>query len=190
MSNVSTKGEKSTDENRSRRRKGKAGKKDSSGSESALKKTMISSPDKANEFLHLTADHREPITHPSYKLGDVAKDEDMIIFPTKSRSTSRRARRRRVQDSSQSTSSADEEQDRLNESKFIASVKELHHLDAAFIRRSNGRWTYALVANIDDKGIIFVVDKKGSTKTLTSDTSKWKNTVRRIKVLAHGRASK
>ena len=173
----------------SRRRKGKGRKNGSLETGSALKKTMISSPEKATEFLHLRANHREPITHPNYKLGDLARDEDMIMFPTKSRSISRRRRRMRVQDSNQSTSSADEEQDRINESKFIASVKELHHLDAAFIRRSNGRWTYAIVANIDDKGIVFVVDKTGSTKTLPNNTRKWKDTVRRIKVLAHGKVS-
>ncbi len=180
-SNMSTNGEKNTD-GKSRGRKEKGRKNGSLETESALKKTMISSPEKATEFLHLRANHREPITHPNYKLGDLARDEDMIMFPTKSRSRS-------IQDSNQSTSSADEEQDRINERKFIASVKELHHLDAAFIRRSNGRWTYAIVANIDDKGIVFVVDKTGSTKILPNNTRKWKDTVRRIKVLAHVKVS-
>ena len=54
-------------------------------------------------------------------------------------------------------------------------------MDAAFIRRSDGRWTYALVADGDDKGIRFVVNKQGATKVLTKEM--WNRNVRRIKVL-------
>ena len=130
--------------------------------------------------VNLKATHREPITHPRYELGDVAKEDDMIIFPKSSRSRSGRRRRRRDQDSSE-TSSIEEERDRRNQIKVFASVKELRHLDAAFIRRSDGSWTYALVADGDSKGVRFVLDKKGSTKTLTREL--WKKNVRRVKVL-------
>lgn len=108
----------------------------------------------------------------------------MIILP-KSLSRSGRERRRRGQDSSKARSSV-EDQDRLNESNFIASVKELQRLDAAFIRRSDGRWTYAIVADINDKGIMFVVDNHGLTKSLTKEET-WNRNVRRIKTLTHGR---
>jgi len=132
----------------------------------------------------LRTNQRQPITHPRYKLGDSARDEDMIILP-KSLSRSGRERRRRGQDSSKARSSV-EDQDRLNESNFIASVKELQRLDAAFIRRSDGRWTYAIVADINDKGIMFVVDNHGLTKSLTKEET-WNRNVRRIKTLTHGR---
>ena len=148
-----------------------------------MQKTMTpSSEEKAAEFLHLRANHREPITHPLYELGDEAKKEDMIIFSDRSS----KDKRNRGQDKrNESSYGSDDAEDR-----FIASIKELRHLDAAFIRRSNGRWTYALVANNDDNGIIFVVDKKGSTKTLTNEMKKWKHSVRRIKVLTQGRVNR
>eukprot|EP00986_Skeletonema_menzelii_P008780 scaffold3803_cov151-Skeletonema_menzelii.AAC.7 len=148
--------------------------------ECAQQQTEVSSQEGVNEELTLNVNHREPITHPRYKLGDVARDEDMIIFPAKSRSRSGRGRRRRGQDGSE-TSSADEDQDNSNQSNVTASVMELQHLDAAFIRRSDGRWTYALVADGDDKGIRFVLNQQGATKILTKE--KWKKNVRRIKVL-------
>ena len=104
----------------------------------------------------------------------------MIIFPTKSRSRSGRGRRRRGQDSSEA-SSADEDQNHSNQSNAAAFVMELQHLDAAFVRRSDGRWTYALVADGDDKGIRFVLNKEGATKILAQEM--WQKNVRRIKVL-------
>jgi hypothetical protein len=181
-SNITTGGEKNADENRSRTRKGKG----IGGEKSSLQKTIVSSPEKVTEFLRLRTNQRQPITHPRYKLGDSARDEDMIILP-KSLSRSGRERRRRGQDSSKARSSDVEDQDRLNESNFIASVKELQRLDAAFIRRSDGRWTYAIVADINDKGIMFVVDNHGLTKCLTKEKETWDRNVRRIKTLTHGR---
>jgi len=131
-------------------------------------------------YSNLKGDHREPITHPRYKLGDSARDGDMIVFTKKSHSRSGRRRRRSGQDNSEA-SSGDEDEDKFTQSKVIASMKELRHLDAAFIRRSDGRWTYAIVADGNEEGIRFVVNKKGATKTLTQEM--WNKNVRRIKVL-------
>ena len=144
--------------------------------------TMVSPQEDVTDEPVLKVDYREPITHPRYELGDSARDKDMMIFPKTSRSRSGRGRGRwrRGQDNSEA-SSGDEDQHRFNQNKVIASVKELHHLDAAFIRRSDGRWTYALVADGDDKGIRFVVNKQGATKVLTKEM--WSRNVRRIKVL-------
>ncbi len=128
--------------------------------------------------------HREPITHPRYKLGDSAREGDMIILTTKSRSRSGRGRGRRrrgEEDSGDSSGDENDDDDQFKQSKIIESMKELRHLDAAFIRRSNGSWTYALVVDGDGDGIRFVLNKKGATKTLTKDM--WNKNVRRIKVL-------
>jgi hypothetical protein len=146
-------------------------------SESVDPHTMDPPPGEVTGELHSKGDHREPITHPRYKLGDWARDEDTIIFPKKSSSRSGRGRRRQGQDSSEASGDEDEHY----QSIVIASMKELRHLDAAFIRRSDGRWTYAIVADGNEEGIRFVVNKKGGTKTLTKEM--WSKNVRRIKVL-------
>ena len=44
----------------------------------------------------------------------------------------------------------------------------LHVHDFAFILRSNGSYTYAIIAGRSDDSIVFVVDTSGSTKTLNS----------------------
>ena len=105
----------------------------------------------------------------------------MIILPKQSRSRSGRGRRRRGLDNSEASSDTDEDEDTCDQSRVMVSMKELRHLDAAFIRRPGGRWTYALVVDGDEEGIRFVVNKKGATKTLTKEM--WNRNVRRIKVL-------
>ncbi len=52
---------------------------------------------------------------------------------------------------------------------------------AYLVRRSNGIWTYALVADGNDDEIRFVVDDRGCTKLLPKYL--WKSHVRRIRVL-------
>jgi len=148
---------------------------------------------------------RGPIAHPYYKLGDVAREEDMIIFPKKnSRSRRRRRRRRRHRSksrtaslsSSDSSSSSDSDSDRDNDSdddnlderearrkhSIYMSIKELRHLDAAFVKRSDGTWTYAIVCDWIDDEVRFVVNGRGSTKSIPQNI--WRSNVRRIKVLS------
>jgi hypothetical protein len=59
----------------------------------------------------------------------------------------------------------------------------LRHLDAAFVRRSDGSWTYAIVADWSrqEDSIRFVVNDRGSTKSYPMNT--WSSSVRRIRVL-------
>ena len=136
---------------------------------------------------------RGPIVHTHYKLGDEARDEDMIVFPKLSKSRARRSRgrrRRKKRNSStsdSSSSSSDDDDDECRQSRSAADVVpraigELRHLDAAWVRRSDGSWTYALVANGSDKEIRFVVNEKGATKTYPK--SLWRSSVRRIRVLS------
>ncbi|KAL7540635.1 hypothetical protein ACHAXR_011556 [Thalassiosira sp. AJA248-18] len=134
---------------------------------------------------------RGPITHPSYKLGDLARDEDMIVFPkTKSRRRRSRRRRRKNRDCSQDSSSCSDRDDdeeevahsRTSEVDFaLLAIGQLCHLDAAMVRRSDGKWTYALVADGDSNQVRFVVNDRGSTKSYPK--SLWKSCVRRIRVL-------
>lgn len=49
------------------------------------------------------------------------------------------------------------------------------------VLRSDNRWTYALVADRTNKGIRFVVDDDGSTKTYSPE--KWASCVRRLRAL-------
>ena len=134
---------------------------------------------------------RGPIAHPHYKLGDEALDSDMIVFPKLSKSRSRRSRgrrrrRKRHGSTSDSSSSSSDDDDRRQSRAAVdivpRAIGELHHLDAAWVRRSNGRWTYALVADRCDKEIRFVVNEKGATKVFPK--SLWRSSVRRVRVLS------
>ncbi|KAL7549136.1 hypothetical protein ACHAWF_012405 [Thalassiosira exigua] len=137
---------------------------------------------------HSSLQERGTITHPHYKLGYTARKEDMIVFHKFQGRKSRRGRRDQRSDS-QGNSSCDEsdgeddvQQRKLSEKAQIHSaIGQLRHLDAAFVRRSDGNWTYALVADGDDSQIRFVVNANGSTKSFPK--SLWKKCVRRIKVL-------
>ena len=89
---------------------------------------------------------RSPITHPAYKLGDQARDEDMIIFPKYSKRSRRSRRRRRrkrddcSQDSSCSDDSDDEDQGQSSRRRLQVNIPlaigHLRHLDAAFSENS------------------------------------------------------
>lgn len=132
---------------------------------------------------------RGPITHPQYKLGDTANDGDMIVFPKAKSRRSRKGRRKNRRDSDDSSSDSDADHDeedvearkRQCDAYIFTSVRQLRHLDAAFVRRSDGKWTYALVADGDKNQIRFVVNDRGSTKSFPK--ALWKSCVRRIKVL-------
>lgn len=136
---------------------------------------------------------RGPIAHPHYKLGDEARDSDIIVFPKLSKSRTRRSRGRRrrkkrhgsTSDSSSSSSDDDDKECRQSRAAVDIvpqAIGELHHLDAAWVRRSDGRWTYALVADGCDKEIRFVVNEKGATKSFPRTL--WRSSVRRIRVLS------
>eukprot|EP00578_Thalassiosira_sp_NH16_P004948 CAMPEP_0181139772 /NCGR_PEP_ID=MMETSP1071-20121207/34959_1 /TAXON_ID=35127 /ORGANISM="Thalassiosira sp., Strain NH16" /LENGTH=833 /DNA_ID=CAMNT_0023226699 /DNA_START=109 /DNA_END=2610 /DNA_ORIENTATION=- len=161
------------------------------------------SPEEATDRCNLqTTSARSPITHPLYSLGDLARDEDMLIFPKIARSSGKRRRHRRrrrsrrkrrgrsqEEDSSSDSSDDDDEyEERAGRSRNFFSkvdlwlaVGQLRHLDAAFVKRSDGRWTYALVADGNSDEIRFVVNVRGSTKSFPKST--WKSSVRRIRVL-------
>ena len=83
---------------------------------------------------------RGPIAHPSYQLGDVGRDEDMIIFPkSKKRQSRSRRRRRRSKKDDGDTSNSDSDDDEDHSSRRPAcqvnislAIGQLRHLDAAF----------------------------------------------------------
>jgi len=83
---------------------------------------------------------RGPISHPSYQLGDVGRDEDMIIFPkSKKRQSRSRRRRRRSKKDDGDTSNSDSDDDEDHSSRRPAcqvnislAIGQLRHLDAAF----------------------------------------------------------
>jgi hypothetical protein len=65
-------------------------------------------------------------------------------------------------------------------------VLEIPHHSVLFcsvhvVRRSDGSWTYALVADGNDDEIRFVVNDRGCTKIVPK--SMWRSHVRRIRVL-------
>jgi len=141
---------------------------------------------------------RGPITHPNYKLGDLARSEDMLVFPKKllshnrrARARQRRRRRRKIDndgsregDGSSCNDSDDDDAEKSRKGKRVdidLAIGQLRHLDAAFVRRSDGQWTYALVADGDPTQIRFVVNNEGCTKSFPQ--SLWKSCVRRIRVL-------
>lgn len=57
-------------------------------------------------------------------------------------------------------------QEMIQASPKLAEIERLQIHDFAFIRRSNGMWTYAIIANQDEYHILFVADTKGSIKKL------------------------
>ncbi|KAL7466621.1 hypothetical protein ACHAXS_006919 [Conticribra weissflogii] len=73
----------------------------------------------------------------------------------------------------------------------MESISNLKLHDFAFIRRSNGQWTYAIVANRDDnfagkagdddvnEVMLFVIDEKGTTKRYWK--RHWKSHIRRVR---------
>ena len=129
---------------------------------------------------------RGPIVHPHYKLGDIAREEDMIKFPKSKSRKGRRSRRSRKNDSDDDDSDGDKSKlssvkDTLAQKMVTQAIGQLCHLDAAFVRRSDGSWTYALVADGDENEIRFVVSDKGSTKKYPKNL--WESSVRRIRVL-------
>ena len=77
---------------------------------------------------------RGPIAHPSYQLGDLGRDEDMIIFPkSKKRQSRSRRRRRRSKKDDGDTSNSDSDDDEDHYSRDISlAIGQLRHLDAAF----------------------------------------------------------
>ena len=83
---------------------------------------------------------RGPIAHPSYQLGDVGRDEDMIIFPKSNKRQSRsRRRRRRSKKDDGDTSNSDSDDDEDHSSRrpdckvnISLAIGQLRHLDAAF----------------------------------------------------------
>jgi len=78
---------------------------------------------------------RGPIAHPSYQLGDVGRDEDMIIFPkSKTRQSRSRRRRRRSKKDDGDTSNSDSDDSRgpACQVNISLAIGQLRHLDAAF----------------------------------------------------------
>lgn len=66
----------------------------------------------------------------------------------------------------------------IETSKYLTleKVKSLRTHDFAFVQRSDGRWTYAIVAERQIDFILFVVDAKGNTKKLKREC--WASAVR------------
>lgn len=153
---------------------------------------IIESPNSTPHIATLEPPGRCPIAHPRYKLGDSACDEDMIVFPASSQRRGRTRRRETSSDSAETLQSSlgSESNDREVGSRACEfdvhlAIGQLRHLDAVFIRRSDGSWTYALVADGNEDEIRFVVDDRGCTKVVPK--SLWKSHVRRIKVLTKNR---
>ena len=71
----------------------------------------------------------------------------------------------------------------LRDGNATSEVVSMH--DFAFIRRSNGSWTYAIVADFPTPSSIrFVTDTKGSTKTLKKEH--WVKSVRLVNMKSEG----
>lgn len=71
-----------------------------------------------------------------------------------------------------------------NTQEAVQSVGQLHVHDFAFVRRADGRYTYAIIAdkpveNGSDVSIRFVVDKRGSTKIIKM--KQWEKCIRLVK---------
>lgn len=141
------------------------------------------------EYLRLCPKHdfpppppgiRGPLCHPNYQLGDLAQDSDMIVFP--SRKSRKGRRRKRKNDSDEGDSDEDGNCQSSRDEAFVEkAIGQLRHLDAAFVRRSDGSWTYAIMADRTDDSIRFVVNRKGSTKSYPKNI--WRSSVRRVRVL-------
>ena len=65
----------------------------------------------------------------------------------------------------------------------IAQVSQLKIKDHAFIKRSNGEWTYSTVLDKDRGSITFAVDAFGNGKTITKH--RWKSTIRLVASAEH-----
>ena len=146
---------------------------------------------------------REPYTHPEYKLGDTAREEDMVVFNKTSQQGSTSTKNSTSSESDEEFSMSKGEEFQID--VIQRTIGQLQHLDAAFgklsflieystednfinpntyissVLRSDNRWTYALVADRTNKGIRFVVDNRGSTKTYSPE--KWATCVRRVRAL-------
>ena len=73
-----------------------------------------------------------------------------------------------------------------NKKTTAAAVSKIRPNDAAFVRRSNGSWTYAVVKDrtySDNETIRFKVNVRGSTKAFP--TSQWGTYVRRVKKVSN-----
>lgn len=154
-----------------------------------LQPVVVASPENEQQCA------REPFTHPLYKLGDIARYADMVVLST-SRRHSRSRRRRRSTNRIKSPDSMSSERDNEEYSHWkefennviLQTIGQLRHLDAAFILRSDGRWTYAVVADWTDKGLRFVVDDRGSTKVFSPE--QLNASVRRVRVLTQRRGDR
>ncbi|KAL3786243.1 hypothetical protein ACHAWO_009519 [Cyclotella atomus] len=126
---------------------------------------------------------RGPIFHPDYQLGDLAREQDMIVFPSSKSRKGRRRHSRRNNNDEEDDNSDEENHQRSAKVKAIveSAIGQLCHLDAAFVRRSDGSWTYAIMADRTHDAIRFVVNEKGSTKSYPQKL--WGSSVRRIRVL-------
>ena len=62
--------------------------------------------------------------------------------------------------------------------RAVARMALLEKHDFAFILRSNGQWTYAIIANREDDFILFVVDTVGDTKVLKKKN--WATSIRLV----------
>ena len=64
-------------------------------------------------------------------------------------------------------------------------IYSLQKHDFAFILRSNGSWTYAIIADRQEESIRFVVNTTGSTKTLF--TRRWLDSIRVVNTRSNRR---
>eukprot|EP00581_Thalassiosira_minuscula_P002027 CAMPEP_0183736610 /NCGR_PEP_ID=MMETSP0737-20130205/49726_1 /TAXON_ID=385413 /ORGANISM="Thalassiosira miniscula, Strain CCMP1093" /LENGTH=299 /DNA_ID=CAMNT_0025970659 /DNA_START=108 /DNA_END=1007 /DNA_ORIENTATION=+ len=69
-------------------------------------------------------------------------------------------------------------QDMVQESSS-SEIDDLRKHEFAFILRSNGQWTYAIVADRQDDSMLFVVDPTGSRKYISK--GKWSASIRLVK---------
>lgn len=106
---------------------------------------------------------------PHLDLGDVGSPSDMMIHHP---------------DLSSSTTSSDAKQTPKTTTMTIDSLK-VH--DFAFILRSDGQWTYAIIANRTSTSIRFVVDGNGGTKNLSNRC--WMSSIRLVNDGATGAAT-
>ena len=71
----------------------------------------------------------------------------------------------------------------------IERVSRLNHYDFAFVKRSNGSWSYAILASrfvgmYNDEYMVFVLNKIGSTKVV--NRSQWASCVRCVAMIDAG----
>ena len=94
---------------------------------------VAETPEKA-AYRNESRGSREPFTHPLYKLGDLARDEDMIVFSVTRRRRSRRqwCKRDKSKKNTDSLSSDDSDNEDSHCNRTQQAISELRHLDAAF----------------------------------------------------------